>query len=47
MEKCFKKTILPFYETETEMLILKDTFEALKAMKSESVDMIFADPPYF
>ena len=28
-------------------LICEDTFKALKAMKPESIDMIFADPPYF
>ena len=43
----FTKSIAPFYETESEMLICEDTFKALKAMKAESVDMIFADPPYF
>ena len=47
MEVLFTKSITPFYETETEMLICEDTFKALKAMKGESVEMIFADPPYF
>ena len=47
MEKLFPKTIEPVYETEKEMLVLSDTFEALKKIKKESVDMIFADPPYF
>ncbi len=47
MEKLFPKTIEPAYETEKEMLVLSDTFEALKKIKKESVDMIFADPPYF
>ena len=45
MEKLFPKTIEPVYETEKEMLVLSDTFEALKKIKKESVDMIFADPP--
>ena len=30
MEKLFPKTIEPVYETEKEMLVLSDTFEALK-----------------
>lgn len=47
MDVFFTKSITPFYETESEMLICEDTFKALKAMKAESVDMIFADPPYF
>lgn len=36
-----------FYKTDDVQLILGDTFEILKKCKSESVDMIFADPPYF
>lgn len=47
MEVFFAKSIKPFYEADREMLICEDTFKALKAMKPESVDMIFADPPYF
>ena len=47
MEHLFSKSIEPFFESDHEMLILSDTFEALKKMKKESVDMIFADPPYF
>ena len=47
MEVFFKKTVQPYYETDTEMLILEDTFNALRAMKKESVDLIYADPPYF
>lgn len=47
MEKLFSRTMPPYYETERELLILSDTFAALKKLKKESVDMIFADPPYF
>ena len=36
-----------FYEDENSALILADTFEILEKLQSESVDMIFADPPYF
>lgn len=41
MEAFFVKSIKPFYEADTEMLICEDTFKVLKAMKPESVDMIF------
>lgn len=47
MDVFFAKSIKPFYEARSEMLICEDIFKALKAMKQESVDMIFADPPYF
>ena len=47
MEEFFKKTVQSYYETDTEILILEDTFTALRAMKKESVDLIYADPPYF
>ena len=41
------ENIDPFYEDENSALILADTFEILEKLQSESVDMIFADPPYF
>ena len=31
----------------TSFLIKDDTFKFLREMKKESIDMIFADPPYF
>lgn len=37
----------PYYQDEQATLYLEDTFKALKKIPSESVDMIFADPPYF
>lgn len=37
----------PYYETENEQLYLGDTFALLAKCKKESIDMIFADPPYF
>lgn len=37
----------PFYEDNNSQLYLGDTFELLKKCKKESVDLIFADPPYF
>ncbi len=47
MEKFFTKQIIPYYENDKEILVLSDTLFALGKMKKESVDMIFADPPYF
>lgn len=43
--KLTKKKV--FYEDDYCQLYLDDTFEALKNIKVESIDMIFADPPYF
>lgn len=37
----------PFYATDTEALLLGDTFSVLERMEPGSVDMVFADPPYF
>ena len=37
----------PIYEDDLSQLYLGDTFELLKRCPKESVDMIFADPPYF
>ncbi len=37
----------PYYYDSHTALYLSDTFEALKIMLPEKVDMIFADPPYF
>jgi site-specific DNA-methyltransferase (adenine-specific) len=36
-----------FYKTVATELILDDAFDAIKKIKSKSIDMIFADPPYF
>ena len=41
------KGIKPYYTEPTAALFLADTFEVLKQMPPECVDMIFADPPYF
>lgn len=41
------RKIKPYYSTGTEMLLLGDTFELLESIKEGSIDMIFADPPYF
>ena len=47
MENLFSEEVNFFYKTDTVQLLLGDTFELLKKMKSESIDVIFADPPYF
>ena len=47
MDKILHTRQKPYYETETEQLYLGDSFVLLPKMEPESVDMIFADPPYF
>lgn len=47
MKKFLRITEKPYYETKNEQLFLGDSFELLKKVKRESIDMIFADPPYF
>ena len=37
----------PYYYNSNAALYLSDTFEALERMLPDTVDMIFADPPYF
>ena len=47
MESLFTKKVPLYFETEESQLILGDSFKILTKMELESVDMIFADPPYF
>ena len=47
MDVFYKSAMTMFYETKESQLILGDSFKVLTKMESESVDMIFADPPYF
>ena len=47
MENLFTKKVPLYYETEESQLILGDSFKILTRIEPESVDMIFADPPYF
>lgn len=37
----------PYYWEGNYILIHNDTFDFMEQMKPESIDMIFADPPYF
>ncbi|MEI3436024.1 MAG: DNA methyltransferase [Clostridia bacterium] len=36
-----------YFETDNFKLIYNDIFKAIKKLEDKSVDMIFADPPYF
>ena len=36
-----------YFETDDFKLIFDDVFKAIKRFNDKSVDMIFADPPYF
>ena len=47
MESLFIKKVPLYFETEESQLVLGDSFKILTKMEPESVDMIFADPPYF
>ena len=47
MENLFLKKVPLYFEIEESQLIVGDSFKILTKMKPESVDMIFADPPYF
>lgn len=39
--------VKPYYEVNNFTLFHGDSFEILKSIEQKSVDMIFADPPYF
>ena len=47
MQRLFCKNQKYFYENDHSQIILGDLFQVLKKIKPESIDMIFADPPYF
>ena len=47
MQRLFCKNQKYFYENAYSQIILGDSFQVLKKIKPESIDMIFADPPYF
>ena len=38
---------MEYYKEKNIILFLDDTFERLQKISIESVDMVFADPPYF
>lgn len=43
----FEQKVFYYDKQSISFLIKDDTFEFLKQIKEESIDMIFADPPYF
>ena len=45
--KIIDESIKKYYEKDGNILILGDVFETLSKIKKESIDMVFADPPYF
>lgn len=47
MYKLMHNSQKPFYESESAALYLGDSFELLKKLEKKSINMIFADPPYF
>lgn len=47
VKSLFTRKVLLYFETEEAQLIQGDSFKTLTKIEPESVDMIFADPPYF
>jgi len=47
LDKVFLEKIPFFYDGNNKLLIHGDSFDVLDLIKHESIDMIFADPPYF
>ena len=47
MNQVWGSKVSLYFETEQSQLVLGDSFKILTKMEPESVDMIFADPPYF
>lgn len=47
LARALSKTITPFFQDDSTVLLLGDTFKLLPRIKTGVIDMIFADPPYF
>ena len=47
MNQVWGSKVSLYFETEQSQLVLGDSFKILTKMEPESVDMIFADSPYF
>lgn len=47
MENIFNKKCCCFYESPLSQIIQGDSFKVLSTIKEKSIDMVFADPPYF
>ena len=46
VKNIFKKNFLPFYEESNGELFLGDCIQNIKKIKDNTIDLIFADPPY-
>lgn len=47
MKDIYIGDLSPYYETDDAMLFLGNSLSVLDKLEPESIDMIFADPPYF
>lgn len=47
MENLLLEKLPVYYETQSSKLIHGDCFQIFEKIKAESIDLIFADPPYF
>lgn len=47
MELVFDNLPKPYYEDDDAILVCGNALDLLQSMPDESIDMIFADPPYF
>lgn len=47
LENLFSEKQKFFYKNQTVRLILGNSFDVLQHVEPESIDMVFADPPYF
>lgn len=47
MNKLYSNKIKPYYNGRSTKLFFGDCFDVLDEIKENSIDMIFADPPYF
>ena len=47
MDNLFDKKQKIYYKSAHAQLVLDDTFKVLPKIHEETIDMIFADPPYF
>jgi site-specific DNA-methyltransferase (adenine-specific) len=46
MIELFNNIDFEYEESDSSLVIFNDCIETLKTMKEQSVDLIFADPPY-
>jgi site-specific DNA-methyltransferase (adenine-specific) len=46
LNNIFAKKV-PHHKIDKDIIVKGDSIEILKSIKSETIDVIFADPPYF